>query len=168
VLRAFDEALAGEVALDFDCVRLPADLSRTIACSLNRAPAPSARVASVSGKGPYPLAGRGCDAPIEPPLPHSSTSDRALTHAGSAASTPCTMSRANVRVRAGNRRRARTVANETSFDSLAPRSARWVSANALIVKSAPLASDPKTVRFNWAAISNSSGAAESFNFWSFV
>jgi hypothetical protein len=31
-----------------------------------------------------------------------------------------------------------------------------------------LASDPKTVRFNWAAISNSSGAAESFNFWSFV
>lgn len=31
-----------------------------------------------------------------------------------------------------------------------------------------LASDPKTVRFNWMAVSGSQGAAESFNYWAFV
>jgi hypothetical protein len=31
-----------------------------------------------------------------------------------------------------------------------------------------LASDPKTVRLNWMAVSSSQGAAESFNFWAFV
>jgi hypothetical protein len=31
-----------------------------------------------------------------------------------------------------------------------------------------LISDPKTVRFNWMAVSRSQGGAESFNFWAFV
>jgi len=31
-----------------------------------------------------------------------------------------------------------------------------------------LASDPKSVRLNWMAISSKEGAADSFNFWAFT
>ena len=76
--------------------------------SRRRAPRATTECASQSQSAPYPPCGRGCEAPSEPPSPHSSRIERALTRAGSAASKPCTIMRAKVFVFRLTRVRARS------------------------------------------------------------